>query len=272
MPTRYAIAGTGTRARNFADAILTLVSDHAELVALYDLNSRRMEGFRKLIRTEVPSYTDFDRMVAETKPQTLIVCTTDRTHPELVEMATSRGLDVLLEKPMAISEEGVRRIRTAERESGRSVTVTFNMRFAPYSAKVREVLMKKPVGEIRSVSAEWFIDKTHGMEYFHRWHAYMENGGGLFVHKATHHFDLLNWFLDDVPDEVVAQGSLRVYGKAGTMPAKNCRALAFSASRNLAAILRDRTPTGTRNSPRAGFQCRPSEVMPPPVTSMWMWG
>ena len=51
----------------------------------------------------------------------------------------------------------------------------------------------------------------------------MKNGGGLLVHKATHHFDLLNWFLDDEPESVFARGSRRVFGDANEFCGENCR-------------------------------------------------
>jgi predicted dehydrogenase len=209
---RVAIAGTGTRALNFARGIIDDCGEHSELVALYDLNAARMKGFCDLIGCGIPSYTDFDAMLAECEPDTLMVCATDKAHPELIERAFANGLDAVCEKPLAISLEGLKRIRAAEKKYDRKVKVTFNMRFAPYSAKIKEILNEKPIGDIKTVSAEWFIDRTHGIEYFHRWHARMENGGGLLVHKATHNFDLLNWFLDDSPEQVFAYGSLRVYG------------------------------------------------------------
>jgi predicted dehydrogenase len=223
MKTKFAIAGTGTRALNFAEAILNRCSETAELVALYDLNPLRMEGFCKLIGTRIPSYTDYSKLTAETAPDTMIVCVTDKAHPELIEMAFAHNQDVIVEKPMAITTEGINRIITAEKKYNRKVSVTFNMRYQPYAARIREVIMSKPIGEIRQVSAEWFIDLTHGIEYFHRWHSRMENGGGLLVHKATHNFDLLNWFLDDYPEEVHANGSLRYFGPNGQFQGPRCK-------------------------------------------------
>ena len=48
-------------------------------------------------------------------------------------------------------------------------------------------------------------------------------GGSLWVHKATHHFDLINWWLSADPTEVSAYGKLNVYGKNGAFRAANCR-------------------------------------------------
>ena len=62
---------------------------------------------------------------------------------------------------------------------------------------------------------EWLLDVRHGADYFRRWHRDKANSGGLLVHKASHHFDLVNWWLDDEPEEVFAAGRLFFYGERG---------------------------------------------------------
>ena len=60
---------------------------------------------------------------------------------------------------------------------------------------------------------EWVLDTAHGADYFRRWHRDKEVSGGLLIHKASHHFDLVNWWIDDVPTRVFASGGLRFYGR-----------------------------------------------------------
>ena len=74
MKKRIAIAGAGTRALCFGRAILGRVKDYSEMVALYDTNDARMDGFNNLLKSNVPKFTDFDEMVRVAKPDTLIVC------------------------------------------------------------------------------------------------------------------------------------------------------------------------------------------------------
>src|SRR5690606_20513915 len=56
------------------------------------------------------------------------------------------------------------------------------------------------------------LDTAHGADYFRRWHRYKDKSGGLLIHKASHHFDLINWWLADAPVRVYASGGLRFYG------------------------------------------------------------
>jgi len=63
------------------------------------------------------------------------------------------------------------------------------------------------------VHFEWLLDVRHGADYFRRWHRDKTNSGGLLVHKASHHFDLVNWWLADEPSDVHAHGRLFFYGE-----------------------------------------------------------
>ena len=57
------------------------------------------------------------------------------------------------------------------------------------------------------------LDTSHGADYFRRWHREKDKSGGLLVHKSTHHFDLVNWWLASSPKTVFAMGGLRFYGR-----------------------------------------------------------
>ena len=52
--------------------------------------------------------------------------------------------------------------------------------------------MSGVIGNVVSVDFHWLLDTRHGADYFRRWHRNKRNSGGLLVHKATHHFDLVN--------------------------------------------------------------------------------
>ena len=101
---RVVIAGTGVRGLCFAKGIIERCAGYSELVALYDTNASRMKGFCELVGQPIASYTDFNTMLKEAKPTTLIICTPDYTHPDLVEMGFAAGLDIVTEKPMNTAE------------------------------------------------------------------------------------------------------------------------------------------------------------------------
>ena len=104
-------------------------------------------------------------------------------------------------------------ILDAVERTGKDLRVTFNYRYAPRNSKIKELLMEGVIGEVKSVHFEWLLDTKHGADYFRRWHRDKHNSGGLMVHKSTHHFDLVNWWLDAQPETVYADGGLVFYGR-----------------------------------------------------------
>jgi predicted dehydrogenase len=91
------------------------------------------------------------------------------------------------------------------------VVVTFNYRFSPLRQRVRQLLSDGVIGDVLSADFHWCLDTHHGADYFRRWHRQRANSGGLLVHKATHHFDLVNWWLGSTPQRVFASGRLAYY-------------------------------------------------------------
>jgi predicted dehydrogenase len=217
---RFAVVGAGGRAGMFIQAITDTYRDSCELTALCDLSQTRMNWHNQQIQTRagiapVPTYhaNQFDNMISDTHPDTVIVATIDATHHRYINRAMELGCDVITEKPMTTDAEKARSIFDAIERTGKKLTVTFNYRYAPAFTKLRELLMQGVVGRPLSVDFSWLLDTYHGADYFRRWHREKQNSGGLLVHKATHHFDLVNWWIDSYPGEVFAFGDLLFYGK-----------------------------------------------------------
>jgi predicted dehydrogenase len=221
---RYAIVGTGVRATGmWGRPVAKEYADVVEFVGLCDINPLRAEAAKKQMGVSCPTFTDFDEMVNKTRPDLLMVTTVDGYHSEYIVRGLERGLEVMTEKPMTIDEKQCQSVLDAERKAGRNLIVTFNYRYAPKHQKIKELLMAGVVGKITSVDFSWYLDTTHGADYFRRWHRLRSKSGSLWVHKATHHFDLINWWLDADPVQVSAFGSLQNYGKSGPFRHTTCR-------------------------------------------------
>jgi predicted dehydrogenase len=210
---RIALVGTGIRGNTFwGRNLVEQYSDKIEFVGLCDINPGRLGFAKKFIGARCPTFTNFDEMMRRTKPDMLIVTTVDSTHDEFVVKGLEMGVDVITEKPMTTDEEKCQRILDAEKKSGKKVIVGFNYRFNPHYTKIKELLSQARVGKITSVDFGWYLNTYHGASYFRRWHGLRDKSGTLLVHKSSHHFDLINWWLDSDPVEVYATGALEHYG------------------------------------------------------------
>ncbi len=221
---KVALIGTGIRGITFwGQRLVKEYSDILEFVGLCDINPSRLQFGKEYIGATCPTFSDFTTMVSTSKPDLIIVTTKDSTHHEFIIKGLEMGCDVLTEKPMTTDEIKCQAILDAEKKSSKNLVVGFNYRWSPYATKIKELLSGKTIGKLVSVDFHWYLNTYHGASYFRRWHGQMNSGGSLWVHKATHHFDLLNWWINSEPEEVFAYGDLEFYGKNGPFRGKNCR-------------------------------------------------
>ena len=205
----------------FIEPMMTTFSEHCNLVALLDIDPLRFE----VCKDNVPqckgvstfSENEFDKMAAETRPDVIIVAGADYSHVAYVIAALEKDIDVIVEKPMTTNAADAGRIIAAETRSRGNVTVTFNFRYSAVHRKIKELLLESRVGRITSVNLNWYVDTFHGASYFKRWNRKRHCSGGLSVHKCSHHFDLLNWWLGQDPVEVFSYGALNYYGPGAEM-------------------------------------------------------
>ncbi|MBZ2197162.1 Gfo/Idh/MocA family protein [Occultella gossypii] len=219
--TRYAIIGTGSRARMYIDALLGPFDDAGELVAWCEPNPGRLDRYDELVAQTRPGAplparylpADLEAMITSERVDRVILTSPDHTHADLVARALTAGADVVVEKPLTTDLPGCERITDAVAATGRSLVLTFNYRYSPRNGALKDVIDSGRIGTVTSMHFEWALDTAHGADYFRRWHRDRANSGGLLVHKASHHFDLVNWWLADSPAWVFAAGDLRFYGR-----------------------------------------------------------
>jgi predicted dehydrogenase len=218
-PRRYVIVGLGSRSRMYLKAITQTFLERSELVGLCDTNPGRLELAAQLVsaagvapKRELAE--GFDRLIRETRPDAVIVTTPDATHDEYIVRALDAGCDAITEKPLTTTPQKAQRILDAVKRSGRHVRVLFNYRYSPPRTQVKDLLMQNAIGDVLSVDFHWLLNTVHGADYFRRWHSQKQISGGLMVHKATHHFDLVNWWLGTEPELVMASGKREYYTPA----------------------------------------------------------
>ena len=213
---RFVQVGLGGRSFMYSEAVIERFADTCEMVGFCDNNEGRLRmrvDWAKEKGVEVPGFAaeDFNRMIARTRADCVIVTTKDCFHDHYICRAMELGCDAITEKPMTIDEHKCRRIIETQKRTGQELRVTFNYRYSPPTTQVKDLLMSGVIGDVLSVDFHWMLDTSHGADYFRRWHRNKANSGGLIVHKATHHFDLVNWWLSAVPETVFATGHRKFY-------------------------------------------------------------
>ena len=220
---RFVIVGASSRGLGmFVRGLEDRRGRELEFVGVYDPNRTRCEVFKKEIGDSLTIYSDFDTMLESEKPDGVIVTTTDNYHAKYVIRALEAGCEVYCEKPLTNTYENCLAIRQAEKRTGKSVKVTFNMRFMPYFAKLKELIRDGAIGKVKAINFEYILNRWHGGDYFKRWHGIMDISQGMLLHKSTHHFDAVNWLLEDEPSKVNAMGLKSFYGNPDKCFAFRC--------------------------------------------------
>ena len=218
---KYVNVGVGSRSRMYLTAITKTFAANNELVGVCDVNQGRLDTAVRFVTPNLAGTgvkppkkylaADFDKMIKETKPDCIIVTCPDGFHHEYIVRGLDAGCDVLTEKPLTTTPEKAQQIVDACARNKKHLRVLFNYRYSPPRTQVKDLLMSGAIGDIMSVDFHWLLNTVHGADYFRRWHSNKDISGGLMIHKATHHFDLVNWWLGSEPEIVQAYGKREFY-------------------------------------------------------------
>jgi predicted dehydrogenase len=153
-------------------------------------------------------------MFANEDINTVIIASYCCSHYEMVKKCIKHKMNILLEKPIAISKEDVESCWSLLKNYPKVATVNFTMRGAPVSLAAKKHVLGGTIGKIVSVQ---YVNNVHyGDGYFRKWMRTKEKIGDLFLQKATHDFDIINSIIGLDPVSIAAFGSRLVYG--GDMP------------------------------------------------------
>lgn len=122
------------------------------------------------------------------------VCSPTPTHRALVEAAAARGLDVLCEKPIALTLEDANAIADAAADAGITLMVGHVLRFFPDYRAIYRSIVDGDVGEPGTVRAR----RVSPYPDWTSWYADEERSGGVFHDLAIHEFDFCRWAIGDV--------------------------------------------------------------------------
>lgn len=159
----------------------------------------------------IASYQDISEVAADSSIELVSLCTPDDLHEEHAITLLQAGKHLLLEKPPALSLEGVGRIADAADRAGRRVAIGYEFRINPAVARLRELVVGGRLGDVRAMTIYHFRDSFRRDKWEH-WIQAKARSGGLIVEETCHWFDLLRW----VPGKEVAELTCHAVGGINT--------------------------------------------------------
>jgi predicted dehydrogenase len=191
---RLGIIGAGGRGIfSFGRLFTTQQSPWTQIVAVADPNRARAEAGLKYLGITADVHTDANDMVARKDVDAVVVTTPDCLHEECCLTAFKHGKHVLVDKPLATTAKGCLNIIEAARRAKKTLYMGFNLRHDVVIQNMKVLADAGTFGEIFSMHAIEYYDG--GRTYMARWNRLKKFSGGLWIHKGSHDFDVLNWMM-----------------------------------------------------------------------------
>jgi len=189
---KIAVVGIGVIGRVHLEVLSEM---GATVVALCDTDVEKAAAVGAEYGFSAPVWGDFEKMLAEARPDVVHICTPHYLHAPMVIAALKRGVHVLCEKPLCIHFEEIDAILAAEAASTATLGVCLQNRYNPANLFVKDYLKTHKVQAAHG-SVTWHRDAAYYNKAAWRGHWDTE-GGGVMINQALHTLDLLLWFLGD---------------------------------------------------------------------------
>lgn len=199
---KYALIGCGRISPNH---IAAAQKNNLEFTALCDVVKHNME--EKIAKFElsknIPQYTDYKELLEKEKPDLIAIATESGKHSQIALDCIEAGVNIIIEKPIALSLSDADRIIEKAKAKGVKVCACHQNRFNKSILKIREAVEKERFGKMFYGTAH--IRWNRGYDYYSRakWRGTWEQDGGALMNQCIHDIDLLRWMMGDEIEEVV---------------------------------------------------------------------
>jgi len=199
MKLKAAIIGCGRISFKHVDGFIDN-SEKVDLVALCDTVSERTEERAKQFTDKFPEkavnrYTDFKKMISEEQLDFVTIATESGYHKDISVYCLENGVDVIVEKPMALSTDDADEMIATARKNNRKLAVSFQNRFNVPIQKTHDAVKEGRFGKIfhGQIQVRW--NRNDGYYKQAPWRGTWELDGGTLMNQCTHGIDLLQWLM-----------------------------------------------------------------------------
>jgi len=179
-------------------------------VVLCDIDKKRMHRFAKKEKFPV-FYGDLKDAIRKSRPKAAIVATPTSMHLEHAVTLVSEGIHVMMEKPLAVSLKGIRRLETLIKKNDITFMMAHSFRFHEGLAVLKKLLERKAIGEVyhAQIMNGWYLPDWHIDEDYRKGYSAREKaGGGVLLTNMSHILDISRWLFGDIVSALGWKGRL----------------------------------------------------------------
>lgn len=210
---RIGVVGLGKRMKKVLGDILFEASNDVKIVAITDVNDEKIKEAidycPDLYAKDVKIYADVDKMLSEEELDGVFIGTRCNLHTKFAIKVIEKGIPLFLEKPVSINMEEIKMLKEAMDKYNPSVMISFPLRHSEIVRLAKEIIDSGKIGKVEQVQA--YNDVPYGRVYYHDWYRDDSITEGLWLQKATHDLDCINYILGMKPVEVCAMESKQIF-------------------------------------------------------------
>ena len=208
----FAIVGCGRIANKIVDGIISN-SKKAKLVAICDILEDKMDQIEKRyiektnIKNEIVKNSNYKELLDKVKVDVVIVSTESGYHEEIGLYFLENGVNVIIEKPIAMSIQGAQKIVDKAKEKKLKLAACHQNRFNYPVQLLKKAIQENRLGKVFNGMARilWTRDDNYYLQA--PWRGTWALDGGTLMNQCIHNIDLINWMMDDEIDTVYSQTS-----------------------------------------------------------------
>lgn len=198
---RMGVIGCGNVAENrHLPALMNL--PEVQVVAVADKDPYVLKKIRTRFKVK-NHHHDYRALLDDPAIDAVAICVPAQYHIEVAIAALNAGKHVFIEKPLALSLDEVDQLMQISRESSKKVMVGFNMRWHRLVRQAKKMIQRETLGPLKLIVTRLTSGNRYS-QHSPEWKKYREQGGGVLVEMAVHHFDLWRFLLQSEVEEVFA--------------------------------------------------------------------
>jgi len=200
---KFAIVGCGRIFKKHSEVFKSKKIQGIDLVSVCDININKAKLASS--KMNVPFYTDMDKMMRFENPDIVVILTESGNHFRHIKRLSKYKKNIIVEKPLALKNLHAKKIIQISKKNNIKIFVVKQNRFNPSIVKLKEAFDKKRFGKIfmGTVRVRWCREQRYYNQ--DKWRGTRKYDGGVYANQASHHIDMLLWFLGKVKS-VYAKG------------------------------------------------------------------
>jgi predicted dehydrogenase len=206
------VVGAGNRiTRLLRD--LKNISNLSKIVGVYDPSKEAVSKFQREFGDNIKIYDNYVDLINSSDVKWVMIGSYNPFHKDQVLLAMKAGKGIFCEKPLAVTLNDCKKIKTAYTNSNLQFLISYPLRYVSHYMRIKKLIDSNEIGDIISLEFNEILNFEHGSAIMGNWRRDEGLSGGHLLEKCCHDFDIVNSLVGSLPQKVASFGGLNMFKK-----------------------------------------------------------